>query len=144
MDKPESLAARPEIMGPERRRRWSCEQRAAIVSEIDEPCVSVSEVARRYAIAPSQLFQCRKLAEGGALEVTDPRLRGCAVGDSRAREQESDRSSGSVAQGVDLGAASGAGSPDGLAPLPPFPATAERCARTAERSISPSAGGSPT
>ena len=69
MDKPESLAARPEIMGPERRRRWSGEQKAAIVSETYEPGVSVSEVARRYAIAPSQLFQWRKLAEGGALEA---------------------------------------------------------------------------
>ena len=77
-------------------------------------------------------------------QLSDQRLRGRAIGDLRAGEQESDRSPGGVAQGVDLGAASSAGPPDGLAPFPPFPAAAERCARTAELSISTSAGGPPT
>ena len=82
MDKPESLAARPEIMGPERRRRWSRGQKAAIVSETCEPGVSMLEVARRYAIAPSQLFQWRKLAEGGALEAIGG---GAAISDREAQ-----------------------------------------------------------
>ena len=76
-------------------------------------------------------------------KLADQRRRSGAVGDLRAGEQESDRSPSGVAQGVDLGAASGAGSADGLALLPPFPAAAERCARTAELSISTSAGGPP-
>ena len=39
-----------EIVGPGGRRRWSREQKAAIVSETDEPGVSVSEVARRMTL----------------------------------------------------------------------------------------------
>jgi transposase len=58
-----------EILGPDRRRRWSKEAKAAIVAETYAPGVSVSEVARRHGIAPSQVFAWRKLAEGGALEA---------------------------------------------------------------------------
>lgn len=69
MSSPGSSGPRPEILGPERRRRWSREQKAAIVAETYEPGVSVSAVARRHGIAPSQLFQWRRLAESGALEA---------------------------------------------------------------------------
>ena len=44
---------------------------------------------------------------------------------------------------MDLGGASAARAPDRLGPLPPFPPEAERCAFTAELSISTSAGGPP-
>jgi transposase len=49
-----------EVLGPERRRRWSKEAKAAIVAET---------YARRHGIAPSQVFAWRKLAEGGALQA---------------------------------------------------------------------------
>jgi transposase len=58
-----------QVLGPERRRRWSKEAKAAIVAETYAPGVSVSEVARRHGIAPSQVFAWRKLAEGGALQA---------------------------------------------------------------------------
>jgi len=58
-----------EVLGPERRRRWSKEAKAAIVAETYAPGASVSEVARRHGIAPSQVFAWRRLAEGGALQA---------------------------------------------------------------------------
>ncbi len=47
-----------------RRRRWSHEEKKAIVSETEQPGLSVSAVARKYAIAPRLLFSWRRqLAE---------------------------------------------------------------------------------
>ncbi len=51
-----------EILGRERRRRWSDEDRARIVAESFEPGVPVSWVARRHDLSPSQLFAWRKAA----------------------------------------------------------------------------------
>lgn len=51
-----------EILGPERRRRWSDETKARIVAESYTSGVSVSWVARKHGVAPSQLFAWRKLA----------------------------------------------------------------------------------
>lgn len=51
-----------EILGRERRRRWSKEDRARIVAESFRPGVSVSWVARRHDLSPSQLFAWRKVA----------------------------------------------------------------------------------
>jgi len=50
-----------------RRRRWSAEQKQAIVREAEQPGMSVSAVARRYDIHPGQLFQWRRLMREGAL-----------------------------------------------------------------------------
>lgn len=52
---------------PERRRRWSATEKLAMVAETSEPGMSVSLVARRHGVAPSQLFAWRRLAnQGGA------------------------------------------------------------------------------
>lgn len=62
---------RMEIMtGDVRRRRWTTEQKLAIVQETYEPDVTVSIVARRHGIQPNQLFAWRKLAAQGALTAT--------------------------------------------------------------------------
>ncbi len=45
-----------EVLGRERRRRWSVEDKRRIVAEASRPGISASWVARRYDIAPSQLF----------------------------------------------------------------------------------------
>ena len=52
-----------EILGRERRRRWSAEEKSEIVIESLRPGVSVSWVARRHGISPSQLFGWRKAAK---------------------------------------------------------------------------------
>lgn len=51
---------------PGRRRRFSPEEKYRIVEETRVPGNSLSSVARRYCIAPSQVFQWRKLVEDGA------------------------------------------------------------------------------
>lgn len=52
-----------EILGRERRRRWSDEEKAQIVAESFREGVSVSWVARRHGLSPSQLFAWRKAAK---------------------------------------------------------------------------------
>ncbi len=52
-----------EILGRERRRRWSDEERARIVAESFQDGRSVSWVARRHGLSPSQLFAWRKAAK---------------------------------------------------------------------------------
>jgi transposase len=57
------MSARVEIItGPERRRRWSDEEKLQLVSEACQPGNSVSQVARQRGINASQLFGWRRLA----------------------------------------------------------------------------------
>ena len=79
-------------------------------------------------------------AGGQALEKQGA---GLAIGDVPARQQEGDRPAEPVGQGVDLGRPASARVADRLILLPPFPPDAERCAFTAELSISPCAGDPP-
>lgn len=56
------------ITSVERRRRWSIEEKRSIIQETYLPGMSLSLVARKYAINPSQLFGWRRHMEEGALE----------------------------------------------------------------------------
>lgn len=58
-----------EVLGPQRRRRWSPEEKLAIIRESYEPGKSVSLVARLHGVNPNQLFQWRKLHESGGLSA---------------------------------------------------------------------------
>jgi transposase len=49
------------------RRRWSAQEKAALVKETYEPGMSVSLFARKHGISASQLFNWRKLEREGAL-----------------------------------------------------------------------------
>ena len=52
--------SRVEVMsGPERRRRWSEEQKRAIVAEAFAPGVSETDVARRVDVVPGQIYRWR-------------------------------------------------------------------------------------
>ena len=51
----------------ETRRRWSPAERKAIVQKSSEPGQSISVVARKHGIAPSQLFYWRRIMENRAL-----------------------------------------------------------------------------
>lgn len=55
------------VTSTETRRRWSPSEKRSIVQESSEPGQSVSAVARKYGIAPSQLFYWRRIMENGAL-----------------------------------------------------------------------------
>jgi transposase len=48
------------ITGPERRRRWSAEQKRAIVAESLAPGAVVTEIARRLEIRPGQIYRWRR------------------------------------------------------------------------------------
>jgi transposase len=52
--------------GPERRRRWSEEQKRAVVAAAFAPGAIVTEVARRAAVYPGQIYRWRQeLRSGG-------------------------------------------------------------------------------
>ncbi|MGF6507697.1 transposase [Paraburkholderia sp. 32] len=57
------------LMGPERRRRWSAEEKLAMVRESFEPGKSVSMVARQHGVNPNQPFHWRKLYQDGSLSA---------------------------------------------------------------------------
>ena len=74
------------ITSVERRRRWSVAEKVRLVEEAMQPGMSVSYVARRAGISPSQLFAWkRRMLEGGhaAVEADED-----VVAASRVRELE--------------------------------------------------------
>jgi len=48
------------ITGPERRRRWSAEQKRTIVAASLAPGAVVTEIARRADICPGQIYRWRR------------------------------------------------------------------------------------
>jgi len=58
--KPEPVRRLEVFTGAGRRRRWSSEQKARIVSETYETGETVSAVARRHGLTPQQLFGWRR------------------------------------------------------------------------------------
>ncbi|MGA4034867.1 IS3 family transposase [Ralstonia nicotianae] len=57
------------LTGPERRRRWSVEEKLAMVRESFEPGKTVSMVARQHGVNPNQVFHWRKLYQDGSLSA---------------------------------------------------------------------------
>jgi len=58
------------ITGIARRRRFTTEQKLAVVAETMQPGMSISYVARRHGLSPSLVFRWRRLmAEGGQQAV---------------------------------------------------------------------------
>ena len=55
------------ITSVQRRRRWTPEEKRALLEEAEHPGSSVSAVARKYGINPNQMFHWRKLMREGAL-----------------------------------------------------------------------------
>src|SRR5436853_3155787 len=48
------------LSGPERRRRWSIEQKQAIVAAAFEPGAGVRDVARKAHVTPSLIYRWRR------------------------------------------------------------------------------------
>jgi transposase len=70
----------------ERRRRWSPAEKRAIVQETYEAGHTVSSVARKHGIAPSQLFYWKRRMEDGALTAVGSEEK--VVPESQIRELE--------------------------------------------------------
>ena len=57
-----------EVLGRvERRRRFSVEQKVAVLAEAPAPGANMSEVARRHGLLPAQVYKWRRLAELGII-----------------------------------------------------------------------------
>jgi|SRR5215475_6067264 len=73
------MSGRVEIItGPERRRRWSEEEKLRLVAEACRPGSSVSQVARERGVSASQLFGWRRQALAKGL-ITDRRVEASAA-----------------------------------------------------------------
>ena len=57
------------ITGVARRRRFTTEQKMAIIAETMQPGVSMSYVARRHGLSPSLVFRWRRLMSEGGREA---------------------------------------------------------------------------
>lgn len=55
------------LTGPERRRRWSAEEKARIVAETRTPGARVSDVARRHGVSRGLLYTWRRETCAAAL-----------------------------------------------------------------------------
>ncbi len=55
------------IHSTQRRKRWAAIEKQQIVQETYQPGATVSYIARKHGIPPSQLFYWRKMMESGAL-----------------------------------------------------------------------------
>src|SRR5216683_2515487 len=59
-----------ELLGRvERRRRFSVEQKLAVLAEATAPGANMSEVARRHGLGPAQVYKWRRLTELGIIGV---------------------------------------------------------------------------
>jgi transposase len=76
------------ITSVQRRRRWSAEEKAAIVQETYAPGMSVSLIARRHGIAPNQLFTWRRLYASGALSAVGAGEEVVAASEYRALQHQ--------------------------------------------------------
>jgi len=79
------------LSGPERRRRWSAEQKRSIVAEAFAPGATVCEVARRVDVVPGQIYRWRRDLRGagsGFAEVVVARPDERAVAGAAALEIE--------------------------------------------------------
>jgi transposase len=79
---------------PGRRRRYTADQKRALLEEASAPGNSISAVARRYGIAPSLMFRWKQLQDEGAMAGLDADERVVAeteVKELRARVRELER-----------------------------------------------------
>ena len=64
---------RAEILtGPERRRRWSVEEKLSILADADEPGATVTAVATRRDVTRQQIYYWRSLRRKGLLGPPAP------------------------------------------------------------------------
>ena len=74
--------SRVEVLsGPERRRRWSTEQKRSIVAEAFAPGASVREVARLRDVVPGQIYRWRRDLRSDATGFAEVVVRRTGVND---------------------------------------------------------------
>ncbi len=90
-----SSADRVEVFaGIQRRRRYTVDQKLAVLAEAAVPGMTISYVARRHGISPSLIFRWRRrMTEGGkeAVRADDEVVAGAEVRALRKRIRELER-----------------------------------------------------
>lgn len=90
--------------GPERRRRWSNEQRLQILTEAFSPGPNVAAVARRHDVSTALIYTWRRKFCAARAEPASPDLRAAAFAEAVMIEDEGAiRASASPVLVVDLG-----------------------------------------
>lgn len=82
------------ITSVQKRRRWSVSEKLQMVEESELPGMSVSAVARKNGVSPSQLFTWRRLSREGKLSAIKAGEEVVAASEAkqlRARIQELER-----------------------------------------------------
>ncbi len=93
------------LVGPERRRRWSVEEKLRIVREAAAPGVRVADVARRRDVSRAQVYQWRAALREGRLSEPGTGLVGFVeIGASTAPDAPQPTDPG---QPVEIGLAGG-------------------------------------
>lgn len=59
------------LTGPERRRRYTVSEKAALVAETLQPGACAARIARRHGLHPQQLYTWRRQARRGELALCD-------------------------------------------------------------------------
>lgn len=93
------------ITSVQRRRRFSPEEKRAMVEEAEQPGNSVSVVARKYFVNPNQLFRWRRLMRAGALSAVGAEeevVPASEVKDLKARIRELERLLGKKTMEVEI------------------------------------------
>ena len=68
------------------KRRFTAEKKVEILREYLENQVAISELADKYQLAPSQIYQWKKQLFEGSLEIFRPRNRGASCHEREIRE----------------------------------------------------------
>jgi len=93
------------ITSVQRRRRFTPEEKRAMVEEAEQPGNSVSVVARKYCVNPNQLFRWRRLMRAGALSAVGAEeevVPASEVKDLKARIRELERLLGKKTMEVEI------------------------------------------
>jgi len=93
------------ITSVQRRRRWSAEEKRAMVEEAEQPGMSISAVARKYDVHPNLLFTWRRLMREGALEAVRREERVVPISEVKvlkARIRELERTLGKKTMEVEI------------------------------------------
>jgi transposase len=88
------------LSGPERRRRWSAEQKRTVVAAAFAPGAIVSQVARRADVCPGQIYRWRqelRSAGAGFAAVVVTADAECGPGIARRTEEAIEIEFGGVA-----------------------------------------------
>ena len=77
-----------EIVHSMQRRRWSISEKVRMVEETYLPGMSVSQVARMNAVAPSMLFKWRKLMTDGGKVAIDADDQVVSLSEAKAMKKQ--------------------------------------------------------